>query len=132
MSKRTTKRIDPSTGSYVMTDGAWEMDDTGFSQIYLAIMTKYGSVPADTTLGDRLMTRATMSRNMAATAKKDLEDAVQYLIDDGIIDSFEVVYTTVNASNPTRLDYGWHHAAGGVDHYADSVEWDSTLTIGTE
>jgi len=127
VSRRRTKYIDPQTMSYVMRDGEWVMDETGWSQLYWAVMTKLGTVPADDALGCRLWNRTKMAGNMAATAKKDMEDAAQWVIDEGLVDTFEVVYCRVNGSNPNRLDYGWHWTADGNDHY-----WDRNLTIGTE
>ena len=122
------RRIDPETGSYVMTDGAWEYDETGGSQIHQAIMTRKGSVPADSTLGCELWNEDTLDASVEAKAKGYLEDAVQPLIDEGIIDSFTVVYAEIDADNPSRLDYGYVWVAGGEEQ----EPYDGNLAIGSE
>jgi phage gp46-like protein len=122
-----TRRIDPKTGSYVMTDGRWEMDDTGFSQIYLALYTKFGSVPADPTMGCRFWGETKIQANTTTTAKKQMKDAVQHLIDQGVIDSFEVVYLDKNRANPSRIDIGWTWKKGGQTH-----TYDGSLATGTD
>lgn len=124
---RRTRRIDPETGSYVHTNGAWEMDETGFSQIYQAVMTKLGTVPADTSMGCRLWDRGTITKNIGTQAKKDMKDAVQHLLDQGIIESFEVVYAEQNRANPSRLDYGWVWTAGGKDR-----SYDGYMAVGSD
>lgn len=123
---RRTRRIDPETGSYVMTNGAWEMDETGFSQIYQALYTKFGSVPADPTMGCRFWDETKIQANTTTTAKKQMKDAVQHLIDQGVIESFEMVYLDKNRVNPSRLDIGWTWKAGGEEH-----TYDGFLAVGT-
>ena len=126
MSLRRTRRIDPETGSYVMTDGAWEYDETGFSQLHQATMTELGTVPADDGMGNRLFTRETISSRTEEETKKDMADAAQHVIDDGIVDSFRVVFVDVNDTNPSRIDYGWTWKVGG-----ESYTYEGSLAIGT-
>ncbi len=116
---RRTRRIDPETGSYVMTDGAWVWDDTGFSQLYQAVMTKYGTVPGDRTIGCKAWDREKISSNTPAIITADMEAAAQPVIDNGTVDSFEVVYCEIDLSNPNRINYGWHWRVEGEDHYHD-------------
>jgi hypothetical protein len=102
-----------------MTNGVWEYDDTGFSQLYLALMTRFGSVPADATLGNRMWLVETISKGTPAEMTGHMIAATQACIDDGVVDTFEVVYCQIHSSNPNRIDYGWHWTAEGQDHYFD-------------
>lgn len=117
---------DPVHGTYVRENGRWKRDDTGGTQIYLAIRAKLGSVPGNRTLGNRLMARTKIGQNYKAEIEKDLYDAVQPLLDTDIIDSFEALYVERNASNPSRIDYGYHWQAEGQDYYHDD-----SLAIGS-
>jgi len=124
---RRTRRIDPQTGSYVMTDGAWEMDETGFSQLYQATMTKYETVPGDRTLGCKAWLREKVSANTPKVIGDDMEASAQPLVDDGTVDMFEMVYSDPDPDNPNRINYGWHWQVDGVDYYHDD-----NLAFGSE
>lgn len=124
--RRRCRYINPLTGSYEREDGNWKRDETGGTQIYLAICTKFGTVPGNRTLGCRLPNREKIGPSIKSEATKDLEDAVSQLLEDGIIDSFDVVYLEQNADNPSRIDFGYHWTAEGEDYYHDDF-----LAIGT-
>jgi len=110
-----------------MTDGAWEYDETGFSQLYQAIMTKKGSVPADDDMGNDLWNVETLDSTTREKARRFMVSAAQPVIDAGIVDSFTVAFVEVNADNPSRLDYGWYWEAG-----SDSFEYEGNLATGTD
>ena len=127
MSKRRTRRIDPETGSYMREDGAWVYDETGFSQLYLATMTEYGTVPSDRDLGDKAMLIEKLSGQSKHEFETGMTASAQHVIDDGIVDTFEVVYCEINPDNPSRIDFGWKWSAEGQDHY-----WDSSIAYGSD
>lgn len=109
-----------------MTDGTWEYDETGFSQLYQALMIRKGSVPADADMGSDFWNIETIDSTTRAKAKRYMESAAQPLVDDGIISSFTVAFVDVNPDNPSRLDYGWYWEAGGESH-----EYIGNLAIGS-
>jgi len=124
---RRTRKIDPKTGSYVMENGAWVWDESGASQIYQRVKTKRGSVPSDPTFGNEFMNRKKMDHNILEVAKRDYAEAVEPIIDDGTIDSFELTVAEVNANDPGRVDYGFIWEAEGEEH-----SYDGRLAYGTD
>jgi len=121
-----SRKIDPETGSFVFEEGAWAWDDTGFSDLWLALLTEFGSVPADGDLGSRLVIRRKMGPNILDEARKDIVDAVAYVVEQGIVTDFQVVYVERHPTQPGTLRYGFVWRRGGDTH-----SYDGTLTIGT-
>jgi len=128
LSKRLTRKIDPTTGSYVREDGAWVEDDTGFTQLYLATMTEHGTVPSDRDLGNKGWLIEKLSGRTPDEFKEHMEASAQHVIDDGIVDTFEVVYCHLDPKNPNALLFGWKWTAGSSEpHY-----WDSSIAWGSD
>jgi len=127
VSKRLTRRIDPTTGSYVREDGGWATDETGFTQLFLATMTKHGTVPGDRDLGDKAWLIEKISSMTPDEFSDYMEASAQHVIDDGIVDTFEVVYCYVDPKNPNALLFGWKWTAGS----SEPLYWNSSIAYGS-
>jgi len=79
--------LDPTTGGYVLTDGALAQDPArGLANaVYLRLMTPLGSYWADADLGSRLheLVRMKDLTRVSVLAKQYSEQALQPLLDDG-------------------------------------------------
>ena len=84
--------IDPSTGDYVKTSGSFERSDALTTPIWLRLFSRRGSYIDDDQYGSRLheLYRTKSPETAAKLAPDMVREALQPLVDDGLIATLEV------------------------------------------
>jgi phage gp46-like protein len=105
----TDRTIDPVTRDFVdATGGAFGQSDSVQNQIAFSYMLEYGSWEGDPLLGHRFkeLARATNTVENRNRLRDLAKQAVQWLIDLGVIDSVEVTTEVISADGVAfEVDY---------------------------
>jgi len=105
--------IDEDTRSWLIEDGKLVFDSTSVSQVYHAVMTQLGSIPASPTYGSRVHEPWKMTTTMPREFEASVRASVQPLVDSGVIEGGSIdVEFTPGSHGYGMLDLQWKDGGG--------------------